>query len=483
MLKNNSYKCLNISLNAISNFTQPRVFKISKPKGHPISNCEVRLYKKEGKQAFDFNLKLEKSIPSVDFKFDNLGFNEEIVLTSSEFNCYSDKEGITSIKLAFKDFQTIQGELSELTTKRKKDIENTFLRIVIPTEKEAPTTLLDGTSYTDNKTEYGHGLATLNLNDKKYQLFRYKQKDSEQYYLVIDCLSLNDFETFYYDSSYILRAFSLITGNWYGGQRFILTSKDPLFEQIDFVHFKKDDNTLITNYRIIDSFKFVQYMKALGNESYKISENRFPGDILSQMAQKMQKEEELKRALFLVLEGNDAKSPILKTCTYLVAIETLASLISKNHKEHFITIKNLSVAKELKKKIKAVVEVFKNDLEEKDYNAVVKKTEYLNSPANMDKILKSFDLYDIQLSQSMQKLIKSRNVYLHGKTPYKENQIRDKMYEIGINSLKLQMLTCILFLKYCGYSGHIKNLAGYQIHNDYDNDEASTYDEHLYHII
>lgn len=72
----------------------------------------------------------------------------------------------------------------------------------------------------------------------------------------------------------------------------------------------------------------------------------------------------------------------------MVAIETLSGLISKKNKEHFKPFKKPEIDHELQAKFTNALESFKLNMED------------------------------------MIKVIKSRNVFLHGKNPYDEKQIR-----------------------------------------------------------
>lgn len=453
------FKFLKATYIAINNFSKTRTFVVHEPKNKPISNATFKI-KRSKKSSFIFEAEIKKLVSFNDFTFSHVGFDPSFTLQSKSEKFYMGPKAVTSIHAKLGSPKLLTGEISNYSSNQIEHFNKKFLRLIIPVNEKVFTTDIKGTSYTDKVSIYYGGLITVEIKNNCYNFYRHEHR--KKHYLIVECLKREEFTTFEATSNSIIKAFSLLEGNWYGGQRFIVSSESEMFDTIDSVYYDKESDSILTNHKIINPLQFVEYMKAHG-ENLDIYDNLFPDTILGIASVKIIDEEEINRALSLILEGNLALSPILKSCSYLVAIETLAGAISKRNKEFFKLVKNNNNATDLTTRFLSIVDEFKGKLSEKELEVLKKKIEFFNSPSNLDKILKSFEFYNINLPEHLLKLLKTRNLFLHGKTPFNEKIVRERMYELMLNSLRFQMMACMLFLKYCGYKGHIKNLAAYRI--------------------
>jgi hypothetical protein len=80
-----------------------------------------------------------------------------------------------------------------------------------------------------------------------------------------------------------------------------------------------------------------------------------------------------------------------------------------------------------------------------------------NSPANQDKLTKSFADFGYNLSEADQNAIKQRNFTLHGHLSDIKKEIANQRWDMFSTALRLHKLCCILLLKAAGYSGKILN--------------------------
>jgi len=131
---------------------------------------------------------------------------------------------------------------------------------------------------------------------------------------------------------------------------------------------------------------------------------------------------------------------------------------TKENKRYFTPLKITKNINSITEDLYSVIEKYKRELSLKEYEIINKKIKYLNTPFNANKPIKAFEFYNIKLSESYIKLIKNRNLFLHGSTPYKENLYVDNLSELHLDSIRLHVLASILVLKYCDYSGHLINL-------------------------
>ncbi|MEQ8549483.1 MAG: hypothetical protein RIC03_16340 [Cyclobacteriaceae bacterium] len=468
-VKKHPYKCLEPSFKCIDDLTKTSTFKIQTQNDSLADDCEITLSKEGTKHKFQFEIKLKRIVPWNKFSFEHFGLNQELTLVGSEKSIYASAKSVTRISLSLgtkeKDYESLLGDFSELDSTQAKE-DSCYHRILVPTEKEAETTLISGESYTDKKTIYYYGLVRVVIDGNNYHMYRFSNRADKKYYLILESLQKVSFDTFSIDTDCAIKALSLLTGDWHGDERYIVRSVDSTFNSIESTHFRTASYSIITSHKIIDPHGFVEYMKAMGKDNFKKSTSVFPDFAFSRISSMIKHVDELERSLFLILEANKSKSPITRITSYLVAIETLASSISSRYRDHFKTIRNSKVSGKVKKALIEKLSDFEKELPKYEYDMMLKKLENVNSPSNMDKMLKSFELFGIKLSPKMKKIIKTRNVFLHGKTPFEEKEVKEKQKELAIDSLRMHMLVSILFLKYCGYSGHIKNLAGWRIYDD-----------------
>ncbi|MBV6641403.1 MAG: hypothetical protein KI791_11815 [Cyclobacteriaceae bacterium] len=485
-VKKHPYKCLEPSFQRINDLIQSENFRICTPNDSLVNDCEITLSKASTKHKFQFEIRLKQIVPWSKFSFEHFGLNQELALIGNKKSLHASAKSVTKISLSLgtneKEYESLLGELAELDS-TKVDDSSFFHRILVPTEKEAETTLVSGTSYTDKKTIYGYGLVTVLIDGNSYHMYRYSDRNEKKFYLILESLQKVSFDTFSFDTDCAIKALSLITGNWYGDERYILRSSEQLFKTIDSIHFRMASYSIISGHKIIDPHGFVEYMNAIGRSEFKNSTSVVPDISFSRICAMLKHVDELERSLFLILEGNKSKSPMSRITSYLVALETLASSISSKYPGHFKTIKNSKLSGKVRNSLIKKLEDFKDDLPPNEYELMTKKLQNINSPSNMDKILKSFELFGIRLSPKMKKIIKTRNVFLHGKTPFEENEVKEKQKELGIDSLRMHMLVSILFLKFCGYSGHIKNLAGWRLYDDNRTDPDFKLTEGIYFTI
>jgi hypothetical protein len=353
-IKKHPHKFLEASYEAINNFLKLEDVVIKQPLDKPISNSLMTFSISDEKDAINFKAEMPNLILLNDFDFKFLGFDLPLTLESNSTFYYSNARSVTSIDVKFGNPRVINGEITNLSNEKMESFDGKFLRMIIPVEEEVYTTNIRGTSYTDKDSIYGQGLITLEIKDNIYNFYRHQDKTTNKYYLIVECLTKEAFAAFEKTANSIIRAFSLLDGNWYGGQRFILSSESETFERINSVYYDKESSSIITHHKIINPFEFVDYMRAHGKD-LKMSDNQFPDTVLATMTTKLIEEEEVNRALTLILEGNKALPPILKSCSYLVAIETLAGVISKNNKEFFRTIKSEAHSKDITNKFNDVV--------------------------------------------------------------------------------------------------------------------------------
>ncbi|MDE0537027.1 hypothetical protein, partial [Tenacibaculum sp. L6] len=129
----------------------------------------------------------------------------------------------------------------------------------------------------------------------------------------------------------------------------------------------------------------------------------------------------------------------------------------------FEPIKSTENLKLLQEELQTIISSKKENFNKLEFESLVKKITYINTPFNKDRFLLAYDFYKIELPNNLKKLLNNRNKFLHGKTPYKEGTLKNKIKELNLEADRIHMLVSILLLKYSDYRGHIKNQAAYKL--------------------
>ena len=251
-----------------------------------------------------------------------------------------------------------------------------------------------------------------------------------------------------------------MTGNWYRDKYFIVSSESNSFSKINSVFYESSQKSIITDLSIIEPSEFRSYQEQINNKKVLFSSTLFPNNVFSKIIEKILSNEVINRAIETIIEVSNNESDVIKSSMYYVSIETMIGLIYKENKEKLNPLRDTKDLGELLEEFSSTIEKYKEKFTKNELEVINKKIQYLNTPFNADKPLKIFEFYKIKLSEKYLLLIKNRNLFLHGSTPYKEDELKNNRFNIHLDSLRIRLLSIILILKYFNYNGHIKNLAG-----------------------
>jgi len=168
------------------------------------------------------------------------------------------------------------------------------------------------------------------------------------------------------------------------------------------------------------------------------------------------------RVTELIMEANQA-SLESQGIVYSVILEILTSYIVTKNENKLIPIKNKSEAKELRKKLHNIA---KNYIEDYEKTPIYKRINNINSPTNMDKLLKPFEILNIPLTDNDKKIINNRNDFLHGNDFIKGDELLEFFNNHFYINCKLNFLVYALLLKIIGHHGKIVNMVKIYLEND-----------------
>ena len=432
-------------------------FIISQNFNFPIDNSQIHFNFEEN--YIKFELILKNNVNSKNITFKRLGFDESFEVSSLKDRYVIPKESIFYFKgKSFIDSKRITGKLREIHTLNFPVKKDSRFKAIYKINQDHVTTIFKGSSYFCDKTFYGLGLIKINIQDITYHIYRHNEENEN--YIVIENLDKTYFSNFKFDIDSILKVFGLITGNWYQNERFIFSN--DVSPEVELFYESLEDS-IITEREIINPNEFRSFMNNFFESNYKLTSALFPETSLANLVNNLKLNQEIERTIDLLIEGNGIKSPIIRCSVYFVALEAIVGIIHKKNKDFFKPIKRINGLNNIKKELLLSLESNKNEVLPNEYEILVKKLNNLNSPANKDIFILAFDFFNINLPKRLKNVLSSRNKFLHGKTPFEESSIKDKLPELNLYAHRIHLLVSILILKYSGYKGHVKNRSAYDL--------------------
>lgn len=287
-------------------------------------------------------------------------------------------------------------------------------------------------------------------------------------YIVVDCESEMDFETFEKYYKIVLTAYCFITGFAPIAKGYVFGYKHNSCEYDSFIC---DTNTF---------FEFNSKLKLINTNVYMYSDDENTQDELLEKLKPISKESisnltnhMLNNTKFyyimdIIFDINKIGSFGRSTASlYVVCLEMITSIIRNSKNEtndnHIKQNKNQEAKVRLKEELDCIArEYYKNNIPDECYENSIfkKKINDLLKPTNIDQLRMPFDMLSIKLSEDDLKIIKRCNDLLHGNNIFKSNlSLHDEAKEILYLNFQLNYLVNALILKYIGYSGAIRNLS------------------------
>lgn len=389
----------------------------------------------------------------------------------------SESEVISVAKNSVYDFstrfpykpQTLKGRLKQANLLVDGDYKNNYNRLMLTLTDDKVICLQDivettGAHIYDHEPLNVHG-SLMGLTFKTGGTYtdvdiaglKYSMYSVNTGQIFVDGYGREDLIDFKQKAEIIRVAFALLSGKFYGGKCLYVTSNEADFKEIDGVWYELERSPILSNRRVIDLQTFRLMLKHEDPEQlkqYKEIDKRISGDVFSALCKALLENESLLHAANLVISGMGNIDPLQQGALYAVALETLTTALGEQKAKDLKPIADKNISKAFVADLKSVLAKYEADLSEEAKTILTKNIEGVNRPTNRDKLVKTFDLYGITLSDLDKNTIDKRNDYLHGRNPLDLS----KQFELTQISLRLHSLIVALFLKSVGYEGHVINL-------------------------
>lgn len=286
---------------------------------------------------------------------------------------------------------------------------------------------------------------------------RYDFYNVEGNLILIDGADKEDLAIFKQKVEVIRIAFAVMSGKFYGGPCNYVSSEDPDFKQVNGVWYELEKMPVLSNRRTIDLQFFRSTFKETDEdylEKYKAINGPVDTALFSALCEALWTKESLLYAANLVISGMGNSDPLQQGALYSVALETLTATLGQAKSKELKPIAEKELSQAFVTELKAVLSRYADKISEEGLTILGKNIDGVNRPTNRDKLVKTFEIYGIPLSNEDKETIDKRNDYLHGHNPLDLQHT----FELTQISLRLHTLIVALLLKSVGYVGHIINL-------------------------
>lgn len=466
-------KSINFSIRSIESLHKETAYKV-KLNGFPLDKSIATSIKTKN-SGFRCKFFLEKLH---DYTFnqnpERFGLSEDVILDRSGKEYLIKKNSFTKANITLSEPQVITINVRNLQSAQDEKFNHKLLRLIIPVNKRIEFGNFWCKSLNINDGITVGGLIETKIGNKNYHLFRYENEDTKKKYFIIDSAEENIFSEFKENTRVILLALGCITGNLLQNEFYYQSIRLNKEAYVEEVAFEQQESSIISNVCLLDYFQFEIYLKDLKeaatlgklSKDWKVDQFlkscetlpvRFTSELFSKLCETLKANKAIARCVLLILEGNQSKFMLHKASMYSVALETLTNVIYEENKEKLNPIPDGILAAKVQNKMVDIINENKEFLSDYGEQILKAKINDLNKPTNSKKLTKPFELYGIHLSKDDINILNYRNKFLHGSSPFNEEELLNKDKEINYISKKLHFLTNCLILKYIGYKGHIVN--------------------------
>lgn len=470
-------KEVNSTFRSIESFHNERAYRIIENE-YPI-NGSIANITKDNDGGFICKIFLEDLHDyTYNQNIERFGVFEPIVFECTSSKYFAPKYSASRVSNTLTSPQVLTLYLNSFQFGLDNEFDKKRHRLVIPVEKEPNFEIIEFNSVKINGGVAFYGLVQLEINGKNFHMFKYKNDDTGRVFLIIDSLDCLEFSDFKKNSGAIITAFGYLSGNLYLDEYYYLTLDDELISS-DNILYEKKEKSALTGYSLLEPFRFLEYIKAIGKEEY--SHKKYPNmskETFSNLCEIVKTNETYSRCCQLIIEGNQSKQQLLKAGIYSIALETLTNIIYEENKDRINPIEDKNLAKKIRVKLKEVISEYDTFISDYGFKILESKINDINKPTNSKKLSVPFEIYNLKLSKDDLDMLNHRNKFLHGTSPFSEEDLKNKTTELDVIIARLHFMLNSLMLKYVDYSGHIINYSGWI---QYERKQKIT--QHLFRMI
>ena len=450
----NYNKSISWSLDRIDSFQKEKAFNIVSEKS--IFKSGIATIKKDNGETFICKIVTEKPRNLSEKYNENKDVWDKINLNNSGTDYVIPKNTIRNLSYTLTSPQVTTMKLTQFQTENFTKEDSFHYRLIIPITSKIDLSLIESDYVKVDDISMACGISIINLED--YELHFYKYEKGKKKYLIIDGISKMSFGQFKSTADSIILSYGFVSGNLFLDEYYYIQFDDNFTEIPKNIKYEQNEKSVITNQPLLDPFLFNQYLKAINKEEIlEKYPDRIPSKVFSTMVLKNFENKTFARCSKFFIEGNQSNQRLLKAGIYSITLETMTNIICTENEEKVKPIPDEKLAKSIQDSFYEVLDDFSEKLSEYGLGILKSKINDINRPTNSKKLTAPFKLYNIELTKDDVEILNYRNKFLHGTSPFPENELEDKHKEVSYITARFRFLLNCLILKYVGYSGHIIN--------------------------
>ena len=335
--------------------------------------------------------------------------------------------------------------------------DNLFFRMVLPVENHfLHMFLLPIKSFIWEKASC-FSLIKTSLNGCNYDIFEITFNNAN--YLIIECDSVLNINDFYNQSISILLVLGFFTSFFIQNECFILGSGDKDYQKTEYIEYRALRESISMPFRFLGN-DLSAYTNEKNTTRFLTNMPKILQEPLDELVKLCHNNNEVLNCLFVFTASSCYPLDTRPACIS-VALEGICNFIYGINKERLNPIKDRIIAKDIKTKIMTLLKLYKDIIDEEAFIVLEKRINDLNSPTNLEKLLKPYELLGIKLKKYEIIAIKNRNNFLHSNLVYETGiEIKDsnsEAYQLFFICNVLSRLFYKLILKLINYKGTMIN--------------------------
>ncbi|MGI4735080.1 MAG: hypothetical protein ACRYG7_07870 [Janthinobacterium lividum] len=303
------------------------------------------------------------------------------------------------------------------------------------------------------ETMRGAGLVNVNINEETYQFFDFYTTGAEDNkrkgYFYIDSSNPVLYADFEKAIGAILYSSAFITGELPRNEMYIVQATDASFSSITGAQFRRIEKSIDRGPSIVDPKTMRELSIGETGTGYVSQE------VFSTLVAYAYNDARMLRALKIVIESSDYPLEI-KGATYSVALETIKNIVLEANAEKVKPFKSKADAKRIIAQLRVIIDASADEIYN-DKKAITARVDNINQATNSAGFASCFTQVGINLSVDDIKVLNNRNDFLHGRLPFEHEVKPEQNNELQFVVHKYHFLLSSLVLKFCGYSGYVKD--------------------------